>query len=441
MELHPARLRLAWALIFAVGCSKAPAPTPIDGCVVVLQEHESCYSSSSSKNVLRRVGDTYASETLVVPSSAIEAAREAALAARGAPRSVLVELGLNTSHLDEAPAKIAAALLPHSSHAKRTTSEAWAELVSESATREEITHRLESQAVEDRRPPFSGFSRQKLEITLPGDPPITITHESSSPFYLPWRIVAGASEWTSADLRLTRALAPLIWTETAFDEVVATWRERVFADASLWSGLEAHAESVLNRRLYEAMRGFAEAASAWRVEQSTCAQFAGFDGEALFLDLRALRPRHVDAVRWFVPLVDGRPANDWNEGSKLAEAAERTVEARPWLVNWKSTRRNHSVELQAVGANPRDAQHVDERVLRAWREAGLSGSPEFEFLLRNGGEPQALVFLAGDDRSGLVFEANSYRVPGEWVVERCDSDPANRQTSYFDANGKGHALR
>ncbi|MBL8804375.1 MAG: hypothetical protein JNN27_20430 [Planctomycetes bacterium] len=405
----------------------------------------SCYNSSSSKVVLPPVGDTYASEELVVPRSLIEAAREAAYASRNASRDVLVEIGLDSAYFEAAPAKIAAVLVPHSSHesshARRTTSEEWAALVSETATREEITRRLEDIVV-DRRPTLAVLSAQKkMEITLPGDAPITITHEGFSPFYLPWRVVAGDDAWTTSDVRLTRALAPLIWTERSFDDIVAQWREDVLSDVSTWRGLDEHADSVLSRRLYAALGGFAQAAVEWRAEDATCSFFAGLDGETLFLDLRAQRARSVDAIRWYVPIVRNRPANDWNELLKLAEAAERAVAARPWLVKWKSATRDRSIELQAVGASPYDPHRVDEHVLQAWRKAALAGSPEFEFLLRNGREAHATIYLSGADRSGLVFESSLYRASGDSMLAASIIRTATDETSYFDADGKAHTLR
>jgi len=450
-------LTLLWALLSLVGCSPAPAPTPTptDRCVVVSNEYRGCYSNSSSKLVLRPVGDTYASDALVVPRSVIEAAREAVYASRTASRDVLVELGLDSTYLEAAPAKIAAALFPHSSHesshARRTTGEEWTALISASATREELVRRLESHVVGDRLPLSTelssqqfevallrGLSSQKMELTLPGEPLITVTHESTSPFYLPWHVVAGDAEWTTSDVRLTRALAPLIWTENSFDEVVTDWRERVLSDVSIWRGLDDHAESVLSRRLYSAMRGFAEAAVEWRVENVTCGFLAGFDGETLFLDLRAQRARSVDAVRWYVPLVDNRPANDWNELLKLADEAERAAAARPWLVKWKEAASVHSLELQAIGMRPNALTDLDEFVLRPWRQAGLPGSPEFELLLRTDRQAQATVYLAGNNRSGLVLESSLYGEQGELVIEHSF---LQRETSYFDADGKAHALR
>jgi hypothetical protein len=410
--------------------------------VVVAHEYHACYSDSSSEVLLRPVGDTYASEELVVPRSLIEAARDAVYASRNASRDVLVELGLDAAYFEAAPAKIAAALLPHSAHSERTTSEEWAQLVGQSATREVISRRLERQVVGERSRSFSGvssqetdsvllrgFSSQKMEITLPCDPPITITHESISPFYLPWCVVAGRAEWTTSDVRLTRALAPLIWTEHSFDTIVAKWREWVLADASIWRGLEDHAESVLDRRIYSAMHGFAQADVEWEVADSTYGVLAGWEGQTLSLDLRARRARSVSAIRWYVPIVDNGPANDWNDLLKVADDAERAATARPWLARQKSP----SLELQAVGARPHVPHHIDASVSHVWRKAGFLGSPEFEFLLRNNGAAQATVYLSGTDRSGLVIAWG----PGHGL----SSPSTHGEQFYFDADGKAHTLR
>jgi hypothetical protein len=436
MRLRSRLLPLAYALVLVVGCSPAPppAPTPTDGCVVVAHEYHACYSDSSSEVLLRPVGDTYASASITVPRSVIDAARAAAFASREPSRDVLEDLGVDPTGLDQAAAHIAAAFFEHSGHAQRNSRPDLTAPLKQSATPREIHARL----VREITVGPTYMASRSMEITLPGEPLVTVTNESLSPFYLPWRVASGDEFWTTTDVRLTRALAPLIWRTRSFDDVVAQWREHVWRDISIWGGLTDHAEVVLPSQLYTAMRGFAAAAPAWHVTNATCGLFALRSSEMLFLDLRASRTRSFDAIRWYVPIVENGLANDWTDLLKLAEAAERAVDARPWLVTWKSASSLRSLELQAVGARPHDPQSMDERVLRAWREAELLGSPEFEFLLRLRGEAHATVYLSGDDASGLVLATGPQPAAGRVVFELSS---VQGERSYFDADGKAHAFR
>lgn len=449
MRFLARRLPLAWTLLLAGGCASAPALAPVDsghsatapasaeGTVVVFYGYSACFSRDSTRLELRPVGDTYASDPLVVPRSLIEAAREAVFASRNAELDVLKDLGLDAQHLDAAPAKIAATLLSSSWYAERTTSEEWTPLVTESLTREEIVRRLEGN-VDSSRARSHPVAARWMEITLPGDPVIQLSHTSFSPFYLPWRVVAGDNEWTTTDMRLTRAVAPLIWTDRSFDEFVAQWREQVFVWSDPWYGLDLHAESVLHNRLHTGLRGFAEACVDWRVEKSEHEVSSLWDGEMLRLELRAQRARHVDAVRWFVRILERSLANDWNDLLKVADDAERAVTARPWLANWKAASSGHSLELQAVGARPHVPQRIEEAVLQVWRDAGFVGAPEFELLLRSNGEPHATVYLSGDDASGLVLATGLRTAPGNVLF---GISSVQSETSYFDADGTAHALR
>jgi hypothetical protein len=367
----------------------------------------------------------------------IDAARAAVFASRNAELDVLTDLGLSAEHLEAAPDKIAATLRSGSWYAERTTSEEWTQLVTESLTREEIVRRLEGY-VDSSRARLQPVAARWMHITLTGDPVIQLSHTSFSPFYLPWRVVAGDNEWTTTDMRLTRAVAPLIWSDRSFDEFVAQWREQVFVWYAPWYGLELHAESVLHNRLHTELRGFAEASVAWRVEKSEHEVSSLWDGEMPRLELRAQRARHVDAVRWYVRILEHGLANDWNDLVKVADDAERAVAARPWLAKWKTASRGHCLELQAVGARPHVPQHIDEAVLQAWRDAGFLGSPEFEFSLGSNGEPHATVYLSGDDGSGLVLASVLQPAPGNVLF---GISSVQSETSYFDADGKAHALR
>lgn len=449
MCLRAIRLPLASMLLLLGSCTSKPALAPVDSCasataparrdgtVVVSYGSRGCFSGEAYERELRPLGDSYASESLVVPRSLIEAARAAVFASRDVELDVLTDLGLEAEHLEAAPAKIAATLLSASWYAERTTIEEWTPLVTESLTREEIVRRLEGN-VDSGRALFQPVAARRMTITLPGNPPIQLSHTSFSPFYLPWRVVAGDDEWTTTDMRLTRAVAPLIWTDRSFDEFVAQWREQVFVWYAPWHGLDLHAELVLHDRLHTGLLGFAEACVDWQVEKSEHEVSSLWDGEMLRLELRAQRARHVDAVRWFMRILERGLANDWNDLLELADEAERAVAARPWLVKWKAASSAHSLELQAVGARPHVPQRIDTAVLQAWRDAGFLGSPHLEFVLHDNGEPRATVYLSGGDASGLVLASGPQLAPGHTLF---DIASALSATSYFDADGKAHALR
>ncbi len=426
-------------LTLASACSRneGTSTAKVEDCVVVSHEYHGCYSESSSKVVLRPVGDTFASETLVAPCSLIEAAREAAVASRERGRDVLDDLGVDPNGLDEAAARIAAAFFEHSGHAERNGMPELTALVEQSATPREIHGRL----VREITVGPTYMASRTMEITLPGEPPITLTNESLSPFYLPWRVVAGDEQWTTTDVRLTRALAPLIWTDRSFDEVVSQWREHVWRDISIWAGLDDHAEAVLSSRLYTAMRGFAAAAPEWNVKDATCGLFALRSGETLFLDLRASRARTVDAVRWYVPIVEKQLASDWIDLLATVERAERAVEARTWLAEWKSAGGERSIELQLNGATPIDESDPATFVQPAWELAGFEGEPEFELLLRREGQWAATVFLAGRDARGLITAANPQAGPHWLDTLDVHFHPTKRELVFVDSNGAHHLVR
>ncbi len=213
------------------------------------------------------------------------------------------------------------------------------------------------------------------------------------------------------------------------------------SDIAIWEGLDDHANKVLSSRLYTALHGFADAAPRWSVMRATCGSFAAHRGEMLCLDLRASQPRVVDTVRWYVPVVESRLTSDWSDLLAAVERAERAVEARSWLAEWKSAGGERAIELRLVDAHALYEHDPAMFVQPASELAGFEGEPEFEFLLRREGLWTATVFLAGHDARGLIVAANPRAGP-HWLDELdVHFHPQKRELIYVDASGAHHVVR
>jgi hypothetical protein len=126
--------------------------------------------------------------------------------------------------------------------------------------------------------------------------------------------------------------------------------------------------------------------------------------ESLYVSLHARTADPVNAAWWWDPIdKDGDPQYDWHAFIQLHRAASKVVGRHAWLKQWRVAGPGRSLELHAfgagIGATPFELQNF---VLPVWRDAGMSGRPEYSMLARRGDTEWAQLYFGKDDSRMLV---------------------------------------
>jgi len=82
-----------------------------------------------------------------------------------------------------------------------------------------------------------GKGDNELEVVLPGDPEIIVRSSGPAPWMLPWEIEAGGRTWWSPDVRVSKALLPLVAPDGACAGLLdgeAYWTEDFYRDEDFW---------------------------------------------------------------------------------------------------------------------------------------------------------------------------------------------------------------
>ena len=263
-------------------------------------------------------------------------------------------------------------------------------------------------------------SRYELRIEIPGDPPITVESIGTVACTMPWTIKIPGSSWQCSDVSLSRSLMRLLDSEGASRTTIygaRPWDDGFWSDREFWSGVVGDKlDSALSERLARSMDGYAEAMTRYQLERIASGRSLGSRKWALMLTITARAPNAIDAARWWTPLEDFRPSSSWMDFISVHDAARSCVERHGWLLEWKNAGPNRTLELQAVGRTGYEEFKLETFVTPPWRDAGFTGDPEFEILLRREGTACGSVWLSSEEQGALI--TTMYRGMGDHWLDR-----------------------
>ena len=125
--------------------------------------------------------------------------------------------------------------------------------------------------------------------------------------------------------------------------------------------------------------------------------------EALFSRLSSSGPSTLNAAWWWNPVENGDVLYDWHVFLELFTHVDRLLSRHTWLAEWKAVTPGRRLELHAFGREPAEpAEELAKYALPLWREAGLSGEPQYEVLARVDNWTWLRIYLNDRDPRLLV---------------------------------------
>lgn len=251
-------------------------------------------------------------------------------------------------------------------------------------------------------------SGHEVEIEIAGDPAIRIRSTGQVPYMLPWEIEAGGKRWDSNDVEISRAVLVLLdpkGPNRAHVDGAAYWRDAFWRSGDFWDRFVGREiDTDLSSAAYAALPGYSAAMDLFRIDKTQTGSINS-QPESLFVQMTARHPSTIDGAWWWSPLSEGKPSVDWNEFLRLHAAASRAVEGQKWLLEWKASGPDRTIDMHAAGRVAYSETMIASFVLPPWKHAGLAGAPEFEILLRRKGEWCGTVWLSSADPAAMIETA------------------------------------
>lgn len=258
---------------------------------------------------------------------------------------------------------------------------------------------------------WSSTIHHKLEIEIAGDPSIHLVSKGRVAYMLPWTVVVGDKRWQSNDVEISRAVLALLERDgpnRAHVDGAQFWKSEFWRAGTFWDRfLGNEIDACLSKAEYAALAGYREAVGRFRIEKVQTGSINS-QPDSLFAQMSARIPSAIDGAWWWSPLVDGKPASTWTEFLRVYDAASSAVVSHPWLLQWKASAPDRTIDAHVVGGLGYSETNVDLFVLPPWKDAGLAGTPEFQILLRRKGEWCGTVWLSSLDPAALILSADPY---------------------------------
>jgi hypothetical protein len=364
-----------------------------------------CFHHEESTTVWKLDGGTWRDGKRTLAPERLEAIRRTVLDAPAEIPDLLATLGVT-------PASVAAhrdAILAAASSAT-WTGDGLPPLTP--ALEELLTYGSIAPCVErELREPNLSTTTSRIEVALPGDPPIRLVSESIVPWALPWTITAGERTWTTPDVRVSRAVLELADPDGAglgFLDGAAYWRDGFWKDEMFWTLCIGDAlDTALSEQEYARLPGFEEANRRFRVEKVMTGSI-NMHPESMFFALATRTPTLIDAARWYDPIVEGEPSLGWDVFARTFAKALEAAQPHAWLAEWKRAAPGRSIRLEAFADQAHGNRMLDELVTPAWRDAGFAGEPEIQLVL--GTAPNdwpVTVYLSSREPRALIAKARA----------------------------------
>ena len=388
-----------------------PPPAPTVG---VDQKANGCFHHEEQHRDWVLSGDSFTCDGRKLARDEMDALRRAIVGARGYVPELLAEVGVTKEAFVAHRDQIVASVLPEAFKARKEGAKG--------GTKDpppfppELEPLLDWERVapmirSELRGEMLGGTESRLvrvAFRLDGEE-VVAESESLVPWMLPWKVSVGGKSFQSEDLAVPRAVLKLLDPKGPCADLVdgaSFWPERLWNLPSFWERVVGRElDTALSEREYTKLAGWERAAEVLAVRKVMTGNI-NLQPEAMFFELEARRPAAIDAARWHDFLVDGKPAQSWDDFLALYEKACACVAKQRWLMEWRRLDPKRLIELEAAGKSGISEKMLDALVLPAWRDAGFEGRPEFELLLRVDRNWIGTLYLATGTPGALIVTAN-----------------------------------
>jgi len=398
-------------LIAAAFQATAPAPKPQVG---VDQQSRGCFHHDEQHRDWILEGDTFRCGERKLSRDEMDALRRAVVSARHEVPELLTDVGVTRESLAAHRDTILATVMPEAFKAKAGKA---------GAKKPEIPPEIEPLLAWERVAPLIrvelvapswGSTESKLvRVTFALDGhEVVAESQGLVPWMLPWTIRVDGKSTTSEDLAVPRAVLPLLDPKGPCVGCVdgsAWWPDRFWTDENFWDRVVGRdLDAALSEQEYTRLAGWERASTAVTVKR-VMTGMVNLQAESMFFELESKHPAALDAARWHDLLVDGKPAQSWDDFLAIYERACACAAKQVWLMEWKRLDPKRTVELEAAGTKGVAETMVEMLVQPAWKDAGFAGEPEFEILLRDHGRCVGTIYLSSQVSGALVESANPDR--------------------------------
>ncbi|MHC4955678.1 MAG: hypothetical protein ACYTGZ_17645 [Planctomycetota bacterium] len=249
-----------------------------------------------------------------------------------------------------------------------------------------------------------------LDITLPGEPPITITTESQHPYAQPWQVTVGKAKPRKV-LSIEMSRYAMLLVDPAGPnyrhlEGAVYWAQGFWQDDDLWSRIYGDKwNKQYARELCTEIDGWDEVQKEWKLRD---ADVGNINMQPLSLqpDLVAKNNKLIEFVRWWNRIDDGDPRWEWDTFLDVHERATTAAARLPFLKAWKDAGKNRTITLDAVGRVGHNETQASFFHAPVWAHSELEGDPDWELLLRIKGEWVATVLLSDESDGAIVINGD-----------------------------------
>jgi len=274
------------------------------------------------------------------------------------------------------------------------------------------------------------FAGQGVTLVIDGTPELRVRRRSRFfGFLQPSTLDCGGQSWETCSLSavdaFTRVVEPGSKEYKMFASARTFWSEDVWInndgalDASIWGDLAGEYRTYSDLPAFRKRPGYEKLSLTFRI-----LSLWDFNKEGFYCTLAPYKPSSLDQVEWSntvnEPLTSVLPVYQRCEADMVAH--------HRWLLNWKSSRSGRAIQLKVEGAEP------EKYVLSQWRQAGISGIPEFHLELFDNESRCAEVWLSSGSADSLVPSATDKWHPG------ISLDPLRNfdEVLVVDASGQPH---
>ena len=200
-----------------------------------------------------------------------------------------------------------------------------------------------------------------------------------------------------------------------------------YADVGMLSDAEEKAQNRVRAaeldkalKVCRSVSGYHQLEKYFRIEDASLGSI-NMMPPSLFVMLRAIKPRTLDAAWWWNPLANGKPSLTWQDFLKAHAAAEHALSKYSWLTKLRAQRGERTLGLHLFGTR---IELINDDwnffSLPAWKHAGMIGEPTYRVLARRGNNSWIeCIFSDKDDRAFIRFALISDPDP-QCALDRLD---------------------
>ncbi len=237
---------------------------------------------------------------------------------------------------------------------------------------------------------------------------LNVHSKHMGPGMLPMSVTWNGRTWETYDPELPRRFLKLVGLGSLRNHLdVDAGMERFWVDGFVWGRAIGDASSgSAARKMASNLDGFEQTRQVVSVEKYEIGDFNS-EPRSLLLNLAIREDALIDSVLWFNHLNNGRPQSDWYQLIKTLKRGERAVENVEWLKTWKTSGQDNHIELTVSGKKMHESNRGDDEL--AWKDAGLTGRPEIEIILRRKDVWVGTVVISDGESRSIIVDANPDR--------------------------------